>query len=179
MPHSAYPKNNLIRLVQKIIAKTSLNPVVSPPIRATCDGIHCAILYTLVMRWCCAQKRRGTAFSRALTQDHGGGEGALDDGLEVSAIPRTPPRVARFARLEARGDGRAGVANRPARSLCLDGGHQRLNAHDVHDAGERRESIGPIPQPRHGPQRTDCVAVEALMYELVSGRGFACKRGNN
>jgi hypothetical protein len=81
--------------------------------------------------------------SRALTQDHGGGEGALDDGLEVSAIPRTPPRVARFARLEARGDGRAGVANRPARSLCLDGGHQRLNAHDVHDAGERRESIAP------------------------------------
>jgi hypothetical protein len=28
MPHSAYPKNNLIRLVQKIIAKTFLNSVV-------------------------------------------------------------------------------------------------------------------------------------------------------
>src|SRR5262249_42994042 len=34
MPHSVYPKNNLIRLVQKIIAKTSLNCVVRPPIRA-------------------------------------------------------------------------------------------------------------------------------------------------
>jgi hypothetical protein len=43
MPHSAYPKNNLIRLVQKIIlfglckkiiAKTFLNCVVRPPIRA-------------------------------------------------------------------------------------------------------------------------------------------------
>src|SRR5262249_16229464 len=32
---------------------------------------------------------------------------------------------------------RAGEASRCSRlSLCLDGGHQRLNAHDVHDAGE-------------------------------------------
>jgi hypothetical protein len=34
MPHSAYLKNNLIRLVQKIIAKTFLKHVVRPPIRA-------------------------------------------------------------------------------------------------------------------------------------------------
>ena len=33
-PHSAYPKNNFIRLVQKIIAKTFLKRVVRPPIRA-------------------------------------------------------------------------------------------------------------------------------------------------
>src|SRR5262245_30160965 len=34
MPHSAHPKNNLFRLVQKIIAKTFLNCVVRPPICA-------------------------------------------------------------------------------------------------------------------------------------------------
>src|SRR5262245_4862282 len=39
--------------------------------------------------------------SRALAQDHGGGERALDDGLEVPAIPRAPARVSRFPRLEA------------------------------------------------------------------------------
>src|SRR5262249_18559388 len=53
--------------------------------------------------------------SRAFAHDHGGGEGALDDGLQVAAVPRTSVRVSRFARLEARGEGGAGIADRPAR----------------------------------------------------------------
>src|SRR5262249_60885302 len=55
------------------------------------------------------------SLSRALAQDHGGGERALDDGLEVAAIPRAPPRVSRFARLEARGHRRGGGGQPPPR----------------------------------------------------------------
>src|SRR5262249_41419358 len=57
-------------------------------------------------------------------QDHRGGEGALDDGLEVSAIPRTPPRVSRLASLKARGDRWVGVANRPAGGAAIGAGRE-------------------------------------------------------
>src|SRR5215469_6848475 len=73
MPHSAYPKNTLIRLIQKIIAKTFLNRVVRPPIRASN-----VLLYSLMLpvgpasRRSSPQGKRPTSQAEPCPRDHNG-----------------------------------------------------------------------------------------------------------
>src|SRR6516225_8635304 len=89
-PHSAYPKNNFIRLVQKIITKTFLKRVVRPPIRAfvhsfegvwlasdssTCsNGLLCSLMLPVgqASRRSWPQGKRPTSQAQPYRRDYNG-----------------------------------------------------------------------------------------------------------